>query len=295
MDDEFKTYLEAFGAVCVEGPRGCGKTWFSLNNSKSAFMITDPKNNFMNRRLAEVDINIIFEGERPHLIDEWQDIPEIWDATKSMVDDSDGSGQFILTGSSTPNIKGIRHSGAGRIGVLKLRTMSLYESGDSSGKISLKGMFDDEFDTTMTGEISLKKLIELTVRGGWPQLIDKPIEASALAVRGYVDRMIDDAARLDDITRDRNKLLMAFRSLSRHESTLAHASKITADILDSENDGSTEFNKSLSITDKTMREYVDVFNRLFLIENQFAFSLNPKSGLRVGKMPKRPLQIHPWR
>ena len=287
MDDEFKTYLEAFGAVCVEGPKGCGKTWFSLNNSKSAFMLADPKNNFMNRRLAEVDINIIFEGERPHLIDEWQDIPEIWDATKSMVDDSDGSGQFILTGSSTPNIKGIRHSGAGRIGVLKLRTMSLYESGDSSGKISLKGMFDDEFDTTMTGEISLKKLIELTVRGGWPQLIDKPIEASALAVRGYVDRMIDDAARLDDITRDRNKLLMAFRSLSRHESTLAHASKITADILDSENDGSTEFNKSLSITDKTMREYVDVFNRLFLIENQFAFSLNPKSGLRVGKMPKR--------
>ncbi|TQS76853.1 ATP-binding protein [Candidatus Methanarcanum hacksteinii] len=289
MDDEFKTYLEAFGAVCVEGPKGCGKTWFSLNNSKSAFMLADPKNNFMNRRLAEVDINIIFEGERPHLIDEWQDIPEIWDATKSMVDDSDGSGQFILTGSSTPNIKGIRHSGAGRIGVLKLRTMSLYESGDSSGKISLKGMFDDEFDTTMTGEISLKKLIELTVRGGWPQLIDKPIEASALAVRGYVDRMIDDAARLDDITRDRNKLLMAFRSLSRHESTLAHASKITADILDSENDGSTEFNKSLSITDKTMREYVDVFNRLFLIENQFAFSLNPKSGLRVGKMPKRHL------
>ncbi|MDO5838499.1 MAG: AAA family ATPase, partial [Methanomassiliicoccales archaeon] len=277
MDDEFKTYLEAFGAVCVEGPKGCGKTWFSLNNSKSAFMLADPKNNFMNRRLAEVDINIIFEGERPHLIDEWQDIPEIWDATKSMVDDSDGSGQFILTGSSTPNIKGIRHSGAGRIGVLKLRTMSLYESGDSSGKISLKGMFDDEFDTTMTGEISLKKLIELTVRGGWPQLIDKSIEASALAVRGYVDRMIDDAARLDDITRDRNKLLMAFRSLSRHESTLAHASKITADILDSENDGSTEFNKSLSITDKTMREYVDVFNRLFLIENQFAFSLNPKS------------------
>lgn len=148
-------------------------------------------------------------------------------------------------------------------------------------------MFDDEFDTTMTGETSLKKLIELTVRGGWPQLIDKPIEASALAVRGYVDRMIDDAAGLDDITRDRNKLLMAFRSLSRHESTLAHASKITADILDSENDGSTEFNKSPSITDKTMREYVDVFNRLFLIENQIAFSLNPKSGLRVGKMPKR--------
>ena len=98
MDDEFKTYLEAFGAVCVEGPKGCGKTWFSLNNSKSAFMLADPKNNFMNRRLAEVDINIIFEGERPHLIDEWQDIPEIWDATKSMVDDSDGSGQFILTG-----------------------------------------------------------------------------------------------------------------------------------------------------------------------------------------------------
>ena len=81
MDDEFKTYLEAFGAVCVEGPKGCGKTWFSLNNSKSAFMLADPKNNFMNRRLAEVDINIIFEGERPHLIDEWQDIPERWDAT----------------------------------------------------------------------------------------------------------------------------------------------------------------------------------------------------------------------
>ncbi len=288
-DDELELYREAFGAICIEGPRGCGKTWFSLNNSKSAFMLADPDNNFMNRRLAEADIGVVFEGDRPHLIDEWQDIPEIWDATKSMVDSSDDSGQFILTGSSTPQLKGMRHSGAGRIGILRLRTMSLYESGDSSGKVSLKDMFDGRLERTMTGDVSLMGLIGLTVRGGWPQLIGKSLEASALAVRGYVDRLIDDAARLDDITRDRNKIAMAFRSLSRHESTLAHMSRISADILDMENDGSTEFNKGLSITDKTMREYVDVFDRLFLIENQTAYSPNLKSELRVGKMPKRHL------
>ncbi len=289
MDDEFGLYLEAFGAICVEGPKGCGKTWFSMNNSRSAFMLADPDNNFMNRRLAEADIGVVFEGDRPHLIDEWQDISEIWDATKSMVDSSDDSGQFILTGSSTPQLKGIRHSGAGRIGILRLRTMSLYESGDSSGKISLKDMFDGRLERTMTGDVSLMGLIGLTVRGGWPQLIGKSPEASALAVRGYVDRLIDDAARLDDITRDRNKIAMAFRSLSRHESTLAHASRISADMPDMENDGSTGFNKGLSITDKTMRGYVDVFDRLFLIENQTAYSPNLKSELRVGKMPKRHL------
>ena len=278
IDDEIGLYLDAFGAVCVEGPKGCGKTWFSMNNSRSAFLLANPDNDFGNRALAETDIGIVFEGERPHLIDEWQSIPELWDATRSMVDSSEDDGKFILTGSSTPKFKGIRHSGAGRIGVLRMRTMSLYESGDSSGTVSLRDLFDNKLETKMTGDVSLKRLVDLTVRGGWPRLIGKTPSASALAVRRYVDDLMDEASRLDSITRNKEKITMAFRSLSRHESSLAHVNRMCA-----------EMDDDLCITDKTMREYVDVFDRLFLIENQTAYSPNLKSELRVGKMPKRHL------
>lgn len=126
-----------FGAVCIEGPKWCGKTWTGLNHSNSVIYINDPSGNFQNRRLAEINPELVLKGENPRLIDEWQEVPQIWDAVRHKVDMISEKGNFILTGSATPNNKGIMHSGAGRIGRIRMHTMSLYESRDSSGEISL--------------------------------------------------------------------------------------------------------------------------------------------------------------
>lgn len=135
VDDLIVKYLKTFGAICIEGPKWCGKTWTSSFHCKSEFLIGNPDNNFQNRALSEMAPSLVLEGETPRLIDEWQEVPPIWDAVRHTVDLRGQKGQFILTGSSTPKRKGILHSGAGRIGKLRMRTMSLYESGDSSGKV----------------------------------------------------------------------------------------------------------------------------------------------------------------
>ena len=138
MDKTVEEYLVTFGAVCLEGPKWCGKTWTSSYHSKSEIYLGDPAGNFQNRQLAELSPALVLQGESPRLIDEWQEVPPIWDAVRHAVDQSTRKGQFILTGSATPNHKGILHSGAGRIAKLRMRPMSLYESGGSSGKVSLE-------------------------------------------------------------------------------------------------------------------------------------------------------------
>ena len=137
IDNMIDEYLKAFGAVCIEGAKWCGKTWSSIYHSNSSIMIGNPEGNFQNKKLAETAPNIVLEGEKPRLIDEWQEVPRLWDAVRYEVDKTAEKGQFILTGSATPNHKGILHSGAGRIGKLRMRPMSLYESGDSTGDVSL--------------------------------------------------------------------------------------------------------------------------------------------------------------
>ena len=128
VDGSVERYLATFGAVCIEGPKWCGKTWTSSFHSKSEIMIGDPTNNFQNRSLAEISPDLALEGDAPRLIDEWQEVPALWDAVRHTVDQRGKKGQFILTGSSTPKRKGILHSGVGRIGKLRMRPMSLYES-----------------------------------------------------------------------------------------------------------------------------------------------------------------------
>ena len=140
VDTQIEKYLRIFGAVCVEGPKWCGKTWTSSYHANSEFLVGDPKGNFSNRMLAETDPYTVLEGKTPRLIDEWQEVPALWDATRSFVDRNGEKGQIILTGSSTPAAKGILHSGTGRIKSIRMNTMSLFESGDSTGEISLKDL-----------------------------------------------------------------------------------------------------------------------------------------------------------
>ena len=168
IDLQIDRLMKIYGAVCIEGPKWCGKTWTSRNHAVSASYIGDPAGNFMNRQLAEMDPSLVLEGDMPRLIDEWQVVPPIWDAVRYKVDQLPEKGRYVLTGSSTPIIKGELHGGSGRIGRVKMRTMSLYEAGVSSGKISLGDMFAGDFKPCASGDVKLDDLITYVVKGGWP-------------------------------------------------------------------------------------------------------------------------------
>ena len=156
VDKDVETHLKVFGAVCIEGAKWCGKTWTSSHHSNSEIYIGDPSGNFQNRRLAQMSPSLALSGEAPRLIDEWQEVPELWDAVRFEVDKKNENGLYILTGSSTPQRKGIMHSGAGRISRIRMRPMSLYESGRSSGKVSLQDICTGNPISEMTGEVDLR-------------------------------------------------------------------------------------------------------------------------------------------
>lgn len=279
IDSAVCRYLSAFSAVCIEGPKWCGKTWTSSFHSKSEFLIGDPANNFQNRALAEISPSIVLEGETPRLLDEWQEVPSIWDAVRYTVDGRAEKGQFILTGSSTPKRKGVLHSGAGRIGRLRMRTMSLYESGESSGTVSLEELCNGKITPAMTGEVSLRDLAYYTVRGGWPGNLNVAPENASLLPQSYLDAILDDdSQRIDDKKYDVTKMRLLLRSLARNESTTAAKKKLLNDI--------REFDDE-AIDMDTIATYLDVFDRLFLLDNQLPFSANIRSSVRVKQAEKR--------
>ena len=279
IDNKIKEYLKTFGAVCVEGPKWCGKTWTSSYHSKSEIFIGDPAGNFQNRKLAEMSPALVLGGEKPRLIDEWQEVPPIWDAVRHYVDQTPQKGQFILTGSATPNHKGILHSGAGRIAKLRMRPMSLYESGDSSGVVSLEELCHGELKPAMTGEVDLKKLIDLIIRGGWPGSINVPTEQAALLPTEYLNAVIDDDVyRIDGVKRNTTKMRLLLRSLARNESTTVTNKTLKNDIREVDDE---------DIDVETVREYLDIFERLFITDNQQPFSTGVRSSVRVKQAVKR--------
>lgn len=166
IDKQIDQLMKIYGAVCVEGPKWCGKTWTSRNHAVSSSFIGDPAGNFMNKQLAEMDPSLILEGKLPKLIDEWQVVPGIWDAVRYKVDQTSVKGQYILTGSSTPIMKGKLHGGSGRIGKIAMRTMSLLESGNSTGSVSVLDLFQNALKPTPVKEVRLDDLIDFVIRGG---------------------------------------------------------------------------------------------------------------------------------
>lgn len=279
IDSSVERYLSSFGAVCIEGPKWCGKTWTSSFHCNSEILIGDPAGNFQNRSLAEMSPALVLEGKTPRLIDEWQEAPQLWDAVRAEVDRRGAKGQFVLTGSATPQRKGILHSGAGRIGKLRMRTMSLYESGDSSGQISLKELCKGSMSPTMTGEVDLRTLIRLVMRGGWPGNLDAKDDNLSLIPNAYIDAVIDDdVSRIDGIRRDRNKIRLLLRSLARNESTMATNRKLKDDIKEVDDE---------DIDVETVAVYLDLLSRLFLTDNQQPFATKLRSSIRVKQAEKR--------
>ena len=279
IDRKIDMHLRAFGAIVVEGPKWCGKTWSSENAAASEFKLGNPDGNFQNRRLAEINPTLILEGEQPRLIDEWQEVPQIWDAVRAKTDESRKKGCYILTGSSTPKRKGIMHSGAGRISRIHMNTMSLFESGYSSGQISLQDICKNKTVDVRTGDIRLETICDLIIRGGWPENIGLPLDLAALLPSQYIEAIVrDDASRIDNIKRDYKKMMRLLRSLARNESTTASKAVLKRDI--KEVDAET-------IDDNTITDYLDVFNRLFLIDNQPPFSTSVRSSVRIKQHEKR--------
>ena len=279
IDKQVQEYLQTFGAICIEGPKWCGKTWTSSYHANSKFFLADPSGNFQNRKLAEIDPNTVLEGAAPRLIDEWQEYPPLWDAVRYKVDQSAQKGQFILTGSATPNHKGILHSGAGRIAKLRMRTMSLYESGDSSGQVSLEALCNGTLTPAMTGEVDLKNIINLIIRGGWPGSLGLPLKQAALLPQQYLQAVIDDDVyRIDEVKRNTQKMRLLLMSLARNESTTATNALLKADIKEKD---------AQDIDANTVTAYLDIFKRLFLTDNQPPFASNIRSSVRVRQAEKR--------
>ncbi len=279
IDETVQKYLKIFGAICIEGPKWCGKTWTSRHHCKSEILLGSPEGNFQNRKLAELSPSTVLEGENPRLIDEWQDVPPLWDAVRYEVDKRPDHGHFILTGSSTPKFKGIKHSGAGRIARLRMRPMSLFESGDSTGEISLKDICDGVIKQKITGEVSLKKIAEYIIRGGWPGNLDTDTKDSGLIPAEYIKAVIeDDIHRIDDTPKNRQKVLLLLKSLARNECTTVSNNTLKNDIKDIDAE---------DIDLRTISSYLDAFERLFLIENQNPFDTNIRSSVRVKQSVKR--------
>lgn len=280
IDETIETYLKISGAICIEGPKWCGKTWTSAFHSKSEFLVGDPYNAFSNRQLAELNPSLVLQGETPRLIDEWQEVPSLWDATRAEVDSRNKKGQIILTGSSTPKTKGILHSGAGRITCLRMNTMSLFESGDSTGAISLQDLCNGNLHDQMVEEVSLSQLAYLIVRGGWPANIGSDILAAHLMPKSYMTSVIStDLNKLDDgVEYSAHKAELLLRSLARNECTCASDLSLLNDIRETENE---------SLGRNTVTKYLESLNRLFLFNNQKPFSPSFRSSLRVKQMEKR--------
>ena len=280
IDKKLDLYLSTFGAVCVEGPKWCGKTWTCTMHSKSEFMVGSPSGNFANRQLANLDVNRALEGRFPHLIDEWQEVPSIWDAVRASVDEKNEPGRYLLTGSATPQRKGVLHSGTGRIARLAMHPMSLQECGRSECAVSLKDICKGrDIGVSTVHSPELEELIELVMRGGWPGGIGKSVAQALLIPKDYIENVIDiDMAKLDDIERDPVKVRKCLRSLARNESTTASTNTIREDI--------AEFDDS-SLSINTVTDYIGAFNRLFLLRDTKPFSTFLRSPARIKQQAKR--------
>ena len=280
IDKKIEEYLSVFGAISIEGPKWCGKTWASLNHANSKVLLDDDEI----KEKAKLDLNLILNDEKPELIDEWNLIPEVWDAVRRKCDDTTEKGNYILTCSTkltdAEQKEKIHHSGAGRIGKIEMHTMSLYESGDSTGKVSIQDMLNDNVKNELNEKITLDELANLIIRGGWPSNIKNKGNKANIIPKSYIEAILDKDIH-DDKKRDVNKMNMLLKSLARNESTVATKSTLLKDI--EEKAGEKELIESRI----TMDDYLDVLSRLHIIDNQDAYSENYRSPDRIGKSAKR--------
>lgn len=263
--------LEAMGAVLIEGPKYCGKTTTGEQQAKSVLYMADPEIRERNLTMASTNIKRLLVGDTPRLIDEWQIAPKLWDAIRFEVDHRGEDGQFILTGSAVPaSTSEIFHSGTGRFGWIKMRTMSLWESGDSSGDVSLAQLFANAAEVDGASQTDIRRMAYLTCRGGWPKAALKSNAKAALAeAREYVESVCrSDISRVDGVQRNAELAHRLMRSYARHQGAQASIGTILADV---------KANETSVTTEATVASYVNALKRIFVIEDMVAWNPNLRS------------------
>ena len=269
MDPLVKRKLKSAGAVIIEGPKWCGKTTTAEHASSSKIEMDEPNKIKDNILLADIDPDRILDGDSPRLIDEWQVAPMIWDAIRHRVDHVGARGQFILTGSSVPaDLSDTLHSGTGRFAWVRMRPMSLFESGESTGEVSLKDLFDSK-DVSGESKISIDELAFLTCRGGWPETIDLDRESALDPAIDYLEGVMRrDINRVDGKQKDYQRVRAMMRSYARNQGQQTPFKSIASDI--SSNDSS-------KVSDETISMYVSALSRLFVIEDLPTWNPNLRS------------------
>jgi predicted AAA+ superfamily ATPase len=272
-DTLLKKLLESTGAILVEGAKWCGKTQSSLQAANSVVYMQDPDEGPGYLAMADAKPSLVLEGDPPLLLDEWQMAPVLWDAVRFAVDKRGLMGQFILTGSATPSDNLTAHSGTGRIARMLMRPMSLYESNESNGKVSLRDLFDGETDIGAKSTLTIEHIAHAICRGGWPAAVLSRKQSPQLAMN-YVDAVINlDMQRVDGVEKDPERVRVLLQSLARNISTMATARTIMDDM---------QVNES-SITDKTLSSYLNALRRIFVVEDVPAWqpSLRSKTAIRT--------------
>ncbi len=279
IESAIKTRLMTSGAVLIEGAKWCGKTWTGKKMSKSAIFMEDPDNLEKNRYDARNKPSALLEGETPRLIDEWQQEPILWDAVRFAVDGRGKPGQFILTGSSCPDEKSIMHSGTGRISRLLMRPMSLYESKESTGEVSLRSLFTDGAQISGESNITLDRLAFLISRGGWPSSLNYEGEYALRVPKDYLSSLINiDVTRVDNVRKNPERVRRLMESLSRNICSMATSSSIAQDM-----------GEDSALSKRSMEVYINALRRLYVVEDVPAWSPNIRSKAAIRKTPKRNL------
>lgn len=262
--------LEETGAVLVEGAKWCGKTTTAAHQAKSVLYMQDSKNKRQNLEFAQLNPGILLQGETPRLIDEWQSAPSLWDAVRFEVDQRSKVGQFILTGSTTPpKHDEIFHSGTGRITRLTMRTMSLFESGESSGSVSIERLFNGETDIAETNELKLDEAAFLVCRGGWPMAIGQSERAALRQAVNYVDAVVESDLRgFDGVNRNADRVRRLLRSYARNISTQAKLTNIRSDMIS---------NDTQTLSTDTIYSYISALKEIFVVEELEAWNPNMRS------------------
>jgi uncharacterized protein len=275
-DDELEERLRSAGAVLIEGPKACGKTETARQLAASEVLLDIDQNA---RAAVALNPALVLDGDTPRLIDEWQVEPAIWNQIRRAVDDRDEPGQFILSGSAVPADDVTRHSGAGRISRLRMRPMSLVESGLGSGEISLRALLKGSPAEAAESPVGIDDLAEEIARGGWPGFRSRSVKASMEAVRDYLGEIgRTDVSQVDGVRRDPRRVERLIRSLARNVATTASVSTLARDSAA----GSEE-----PLKDQTVAEYLGSLERLFVVENQPPWEAHLRSRSRLRQAPKR--------
>lgn len=277
LDDTLERKLRAFGVLEVAGTKFCGKTWSSLAQGVSIIHIDDDAI----KQMVELEVDLALEGKHPHIIDEWQDVPKIWDAVRRRVDEkANATGQFILTGSSTVDMTAVSHSGAGRIARVQMRPMSLFESGHSEGTISLAGLFEGEFRSHVA-RTDVRQLAELICRGGWPASLGMDSDLAGELPSQYLDALFRVSAQKAGL--DPHQARRVSVALSRNIGKTLTYKTLYLDV----SEGETATQSDDTWFRKQMEPYLSFLKAQYTIEDQVGWDAPIKSRSRVRTKPKR--------